>query len=81
MTVSCRYCQHLAVPPDKAGRIIPRKGKSYQCTAPLPTPNLPAAVLQAFDFRWPPGRKYMSPDEGEGCATFEQRERAKPSSR
>lgn len=72
---TCRTCQFLDVPPDKAGRIRPRSNYTYRCLAPDPVmPVMPASITTAYGFSWPPcSRSYMHPDEGEGCPTYEAR--------
>lgn len=65
--MTCRYCKWLDVPPDKGGRRVPRKDKAYRCTVLIEQPALPLSVTRRTDFRWPPERYYMSPEDGEGC--------------
>lgn len=68
--MSCRTCKWLRVPPDKSGRRIPRKDKCYLCEAPLPEPVLPVSITGAYDWKWPPSRRFMQPADGEGCPLF-----------
>lgn len=68
--MTCRSCIWLKVAPDKAGRRAPRKDKSYLCEAPVPDVVMPLSITRRYDWRWPPSRNYMAPDEGAGCPTF-----------
>lgn len=72
--MSCRNCKYLEVAPNAAGKIVPRKGKSYRCKAPDPEqPILPHSILRVYGFKWAFGRSYMSPEDGEGCLMWEYR--------
>lgn len=70
--MTCRTCKHLRIPLDNSGRRHPRKNVTYFCgfAVPLPT-NLPASVTRYYSFHWPPAKKNMGPDEGEGCPSYE----------
>ena len=70
---SCKTCRFLAVHPDARGRIVVRARNAYECRAIVPMPLLPDSVTRAHDFRWPPGRSYMTGDGGTLCPTWEQR--------
>ena len=62
--MTCRTCKFLSVSPDEKGRIIVRKGNTYRCNAPGPEmPELPASMTSRYDFRWPPSRGAMSPED------------------
>jgi hypothetical protein len=68
---NCRNCEHLGVTPDKRGRLIPRADRPYECCAPIaPAPPLPWACDQPV---WPPHRRNVWIDQGEGCALHEPR--------
>lgn len=72
--MNCRACKYLDVAPDKSGRIVPRKGYSYRCLAPIPAlPALPDSITNEYSFRWPPTRTHMTPERGAGCPIFEAR--------
>jgi hypothetical protein len=70
---NCKTCAHLKVAPDAAGRIVVRRGNVYACTVPAPQPLLPACITDSYAFRWPPIRKHMRGDDGEGCPSWEPR--------
>jgi len=76
--MSCRTCKYLDVAPDKLGRIVPRKDKTYRCLAPDPEmPTMPDSITETYGFRWFEGqrsRTYMTPDAGENCPCHEPRE-------
>jgi hypothetical protein len=67
---SCRTCRFLLVEPDKDGRRVPRASKAYRCDAPIPNVSLPASV-PSWEFKWPPRKRWMEPDDGEACPAFE----------
>lgn len=71
----CRTCKHLAVRPDKLGRIVPRKNEVYRCLAPEPDlPPIPLSVSEVYDFKWPPRRTMVTPDHGKDCPVWEKRD-------
>lgn len=70
--MTCKTCKFLDVP-EENGKIKPRANKSYKCLVEIPLPILPASITGAYDFRWPPGRKFMSPDEGKDCPCYQER--------
>lgn len=72
---SCRTCKYLDVEPNKAGRIVARKGSGYRCLAPdAPLPVLPDSITKGYGFCWPlRSRRYMLPDEGTECPVWEAR--------
>lgn len=74
----CRTCKYLDVPPDAAGRIVPRKQFTYPCAAPILSAEaigLPRSVTAGTgSFHWPPAKSHMLPDWGEGCPAYVQRE-------
>jgi hypothetical protein len=71
--MTCRTCQFLLVEPDRAGRIKPRAKNAYKCIAHVPMPTLPVSVTKHYDFKWPPARSYMSPDDGNDCPLYKSR--------
>ncbi len=70
MTNTCKTCVWLTVKPDKLGRRIVRKDKTYRCSCPLPEVRLPLSVTEHFSFNWPPRRTSMVGDE-KGCPCHE----------
>lgn len=71
----CGTCRHLAVPPDRSGRIVPRAANAYRCTYAVVWPALPDAItdsrggvalLERF-------RRHMEPRDGVTCPTWEAR--------
>ena len=74
MTQSCRTCKYLNVEPNKAGRVVVRSNSGYRCLAPdPPLPVLPDSIGKTYYFTWPPGRVYVSPDQGTECPVWEAR--------
>jgi len=74
--MSCRTCAYLEVPPNKAGKIMPRHDRAYPCRGPIPdlaSLKLPDSVTRAYGFRWPLARGYSEPDDGENCPTYSPR--------
>ena len=74
--MSCRTCVHLDVLPNKAGKIVPRKGRMYPCRAPIPdlkSLGLPQSVTGAYRFQWPPHTVRMEPDDDQNCPTYSPR--------
>lgn len=71
--MTCRTCKHLKVEPDAAGRIIPRKGKAYECNVEIPCPTVPESVTKSLQWKWPPAKKWMEPRDGENCPTYAKR--------
>jgi hypothetical protein len=75
--VTCRTCKFLNVAPDSRGRIIPRANIGYRCLYEVSIEHgLPASVTGAYNFRWPPSKKSMVPNDGEGCPQHVQRGKA-----
>lgn len=81
---TCRTCKWLNVPPDKNGKIVPRKGGYHRCTVQLPPPPpMPASIRVNTTERgggyglgnldWPTSAGYMGVDDGEGCTFHEPR--------
>lgn len=82
---TCRTCKHLKVNPDADGKRRPRKNFSYVCNAEVPDIETITAILKlpksvCLSFRatwgateWPPLRRRMEPDEGEGCLRWEKK--------
>lgn len=70
--MACRDCEFLRVLPDKDGKRRPRRERAYTCTVEVPLPKLPMSVISYFSFGWPPEKKYMSPDDGDGCVFYKQ---------
>jgi hypothetical protein len=68
--MTCKKCRFLDVAPDALGRRKPRRDKMYRCTAPVEEPSLPQSVTKAYGYKWPPSRKFMGPDDGDGCPSF-----------
>jgi hypothetical protein len=66
----CRDCRFLDVKPNAAGRRVVGRDRTYNCTAPIPEPELPDSVTSAFGWRWPPARSRMVGDDGAGCPMF-----------
>lgn len=74
---TCRTCAYLDVQPRADGKIVPRKGGAYPCTAPIPAmPVFPRSVTMRYEFKWPPKQSWMWPDAGEGCPTYTKRVKA-----
>lgn len=81
--MTCRTCKWLNVPPNKNGKIVPRKGGHHRCTVPLPPPPaMPASIKVMTDGRtyygssviqWPSSGGWMGVDAGEGCTFHEPR--------
>jgi hypothetical protein len=69
--VTCRTCKHLDVAPRKDGKIVPRKGDTYNCLAPF---GEPPPVPFSAQLRWPPNRHRMHPGEGIVCPSYGKRE-------
>lgn len=70
----CKNCKWLNVKPTAKGRIVVHKDWIYKCNYPEPEqPILPDSIIKSWSFEWPPSRKSVAGDEGEDCATFEQR--------
>ena len=77
--MSCRTCKYLNVPLDKAGRRVVRGSYAYPCTAPdTPQPQLPVSITEAYGFKWPPPRQWVTPAMGASCPLHEhlQKEQA-----
>jgi hypothetical protein len=75
--MTCRTCQHYAVNPDSDGKVRMRKNSVSRCAAPVPRTAflLPDSVTKSYGY-WEPSekdRRFMSPDDGEGCPTHTQR--------
>jgi len=70
----CGTCKWLDVPPDKAGRRIPRKTHVYRCLWPLPKRVLPDSILRAYGYNPTPSRSHMTPADGQTRATWEPRQ-------
>lgn len=70
---SCKTCRFLGVHPDARGRIVVRAGYAYECLVVVPEPALPDSVKNAYEYRWPPAKSYMSGGDGTECATWEKR--------
>ena len=76
MNQSCRTCKFLDVRPDKAGRLIARKGFTYRCVCVPPEPAVPDSWKQAgVHWAWPPWASRMEPDDGENCQTYQPRDK------
>lgn len=69
--MSCKNCIWLIVPPSKSGRRLPRKDGAYKCDVTIPEAILPASVRTHYGFMWPPAKRWMSADDGDGCQLFE----------
>ncbi len=73
----CRNCAYMRVVPNAKGQIRPRKGERYLCIAPIPNIKdlyLPSSITEAYDFRWPPARTRVDPEDGENCPMWTLRE-------
>lgn len=70
---SCRSCAFW----NKPTGVRALAGKHYECTAPLPIPNLPASVTTMFSFvelmaqAARGGRAKMNPTQGKNCPCWE----------
>jgi hypothetical protein len=71
---SCKSCRFLGVHADARGRITVRAQSAYECLVLVPQPALPASMTQAYGFRWPPAKSYMTGDSGRECPTWERRD-------
>jgi len=69
--MTCRDCRWLNVPLDSAGRRRPNRIKTYNCMVEVPRPPLPASIVTFYNFRWPPERYRVSPEDGAGCPLHE----------
>lgn len=72
MMKTCRTCCHLAVTPDQSGKQVPRRHRVYPCEAPVPDirATLPVSV-RPFALE----KKWMEPDDGEGCPAYAKKEK------
>lgn len=66
----CGTCKWLRVAPDKAGRRIPRKGKSYLCEFQVEWPLLPVSI-RAFAIAKLPTPGFVESDDGILCPVWE----------
>lgn len=73
--MTCRHCKWLDVPLNKAGKRVAYKMQSYKCLFVPPLPPLPMSMSKSYNFRWPPHQSYVTPNFGEGCPCFEEREK------
>lgn len=69
---TCRTCGFLEVPLDKVGKRVPRKDHTYNCEAPIEKPLLPISVTKHYNWRWPPNKLRMTPDDGESCPLYKK---------
>jgi hypothetical protein len=78
--MTCRTCNHYGVRPDADGKVRMRKHGVSPCLSPVAKTAhlLPASITKAYGYREPTerDRKFMQPDDGEGCPVREPR--AKP---
>ncbi len=75
--MTCRTCKFLDAPADSRGRVIPRAAMAYRCLYQVPADHgLPHSVTGSYNFRWPPSKRSMSPDDGEGCPQHASRKEA-----
>lgn len=65
-------CRHLRVLPDKDGKVRVRKDRGYRCEVVVETPVLPASVMLSHDWKWPPRRTAVGPDECSRCPMFKR---------
>lgn len=65
--MTCRTCKFLEVPLSADGVRRPRKTNAYRCTVVVEQPLMPMSMTRSYDFRWPPSRSYMTPNDGAGC--------------
>ena len=68
--MTCGTCTHSRVLPNKAGRRVVYKDRTYTCMVDIPLPVLPSCVTSAYGFKWPPQRNYMTSDAGVDCPTY-----------
>lgn len=70
-----KACKFADIPPNINGTKVLRSDKAYRCLYPLPTieelPPLPASVIDAYGFKWPPHKGYAFKDTCELCACWE----------
>jgi len=76
MTRNCRSCRFLHIEPDRRGRRIARKDKSYRCTYQVPDYPMPVSLTKSFEFV-PMSKQrgtWVLPTEGDTCPTWQPRE-------
>lgn len=75
--MTCRTCKFLEVPPNAAGKKVPRKGNVYRCLSPVPRTAwlMPTSVTKTYSYREPDekSKTMMEPDDGDGCPLYEPR--------
>lgn len=71
----CRSCRYLEVPPNKTGRVVPRKDQAYRCSVPLPQYRFPASVTTRHGFDGSLPKRRMDPEEGQDCPFWELRKK------
>lgn len=69
--MTCRTCKWLIVRPNRVGKRVPNKDKSYTCGYQPERPKLPSSIVGHYSFKWPPDRSYMTPNDGSDCQTYE----------
>lgn len=68
--MTCRTCENLVV--DRTKETV-RKGKVYACGFAPPFPLLPDSMTSEYNFKWPPNRRWMEPDDGAQCPCYRPR--------
>lgn len=66
--MTCAACKFFEPQKTPGGRTRKQPGR---CLVVVDQPALPNCVLKHIGFRWPPGRSYMMPDDGEDCVLQE----------
>ena len=69
--MTCRTCKFLGVAPNRAGKRVPRSDKIYRCLVDVPVPIVPASVTGYYNWKWPPTKSAMVPDDGADCPLWE----------
>ena len=70
--MTCKNCKWLSVEPDKDGKVRIRKELMYICTVPIEMPKFPISITKEYDFKWPPRRTRVSPNDN-NCPMFEDK--------
>lgn len=68
--MTCKTCKYLDVPLDHRGRRVVYTSRVYQCVAPVVAPVAPVSITKYHNYRWPPPRMHMGPQDGEGCPLY-----------